>query len=69
MKPDDFTFEEIDLIKKRRDEKDLTRGQKIAKTNKERYGEDYYKFVGRLGGKAKKKKKKLFGIFTIKKLK
>ena len=41
-------------------------GKKTAQTNKERYGENYYQFIGRLGGKAKKKKKKLFGIFKIK---
>lgn len=66
MKSDDLTFEELDLIKKRRRERNLTRGQKIALTNKERYGENYYSFIGRIGGKAKKKKKKLLGIFPIK---
>ena len=44
--------------------------KKTAQTNKERYGENYYQFIGRLGGKkSMKKKKKLFGIFTIKSLK
>jgi general stress protein YciG len=27
-------------------------GKKAAKSNKERYGEDYYRNIGKLGGKA-----------------
>jgi hypothetical protein len=48
---------------------ELTKGQKTAKTNKERYGENYYQFIGRLGGKAKKKEepKKILGLFSFRK--
>lgn len=35
-------------------------GKKCAKANKERHGEDYYKRIGKLGGKAKTTKPKGF---------
>lgn len=31
-------------------------GKKVASTNKKKYGKDYYKKIGRLGGKVKTKK-------------